>query len=105
MEIATRRRLADELNVNASLEFVYKFSHQSRFGSAGSENELCSVFLGHCDGEIVATRNEIEAIRFVDRETLAKELQIAASLLTPWFKMEWDRLNSDYSAMLARYAG
>jgi isopentenyl-diphosphate delta-isomerase len=105
MEIATRRRLADELNVNATLEFVYKFSYQARFGNAGSENELCSVFLSRCDDEVFANRSEIEAIRFVEAETLAAELQIAASLFTPWFKMEWDCLNNEYSATLAHYVG
>lgn len=103
MEIATRRRLADELNVDASLEFVYKFRYQSRFGSAGSENELCSVFLGRCDDEVVANRSEIKAIRFVDAKSLARELEVAADLFTPWFKMEWDSLNNEYAATLARY--
>lgn len=103
MEVATRRRLADELNVDASLEFVYKFSYQSRFGDAGSENELCSVFLGRCDDEVVANRSEIEAVRFVDGETLAREMQTTASLLTPWFRMEWDCLIKDHASTLARY--
>ena len=103
MEVATRRRLADELNISSSLEFVYKFSYQSRFGNSGSENELCSVFLGRCDDEVVANRSEIKAIRFVDRETLAKDLRINAALFTPWFKMEWDCLNKDHAPILAKY--
>lgn len=103
MDTATRRRLADELNIVASLEFVYKFSYRARFGSAGSENELCSVYLGRCDNDVVANRSEIEAVRFLDRQALGQELQVAPRLFTPWFKMEWDCLNNEHAETLARY--
>ena len=44
MAIATTRRLRDELNVEAELEYVYKFAYQADYGDAGAENELCHVF-------------------------------------------------------------
>lgn len=103
MEVATRRRLAEELNTKASLQFVYKFSYQVRFGEEGSENELCSVYLGRCDMEPVANQSEIEAIRFVDKDDLARELRESPESFTPWFRMEWDRLNNEYGAVLAPY--
>jgi isopentenyl-diphosphate delta-isomerase len=103
MDVATRRRLAEELNTSASLEFVYKFSYQARFGEEGSENELCSVYLGRCTTEPLANRNEIEAVRFVDKHDLARELSESPESFTPWFKMEWDRLNNEYGAVLAPY--
>ncbi|MEX2496299.1 MAG: isopentenyl-diphosphate Delta-isomerase, partial [Woeseia sp.] len=46
MEVATQRRLRDELNIGAELEFVYKFAYQADFGKDGAENELCWVYLG-----------------------------------------------------------
>jgi isopentenyl-diphosphate delta-isomerase len=101
--VATRRRLAEELNTSASLEFVYKFSYQVRFGDAGSENELCSVYLGRCNTEPLANRSEIEAIRFVESDELSRELRESPGSFTPWFKMEWDKLNGEYGAVLAPY--
>jgi len=103
MELATSRRLADELNVSAQLEFVYKFTYQARFDSNGSENELCHVFLGRCDVDIVPNRTEIAAIRFVDAPALARELKSLPGSFTPWFKMEWDRLSDEYGTTLSRY--
>jgi len=103
MSIATRRRLADELNIDATLEFVYKFSYQARYGDAGSEHELCSVYLGRCRGEVIANRSEIAAIRYVNSEALADELRRSPELFTPWFKMEWDQLCNEYAEALARY--
>ncbi|HSD70614.1 MAG TPA: isopentenyl-diphosphate Delta-isomerase [Woeseiaceae bacterium] len=103
MPDATRRRLADELGIEASLEFVYKFSYQARFGDKGSENELCSVFLGRSDDPVRPNRTEIAAIRHVEASALTRELQSSPQAFTPWFKMEWDELRTRFAATLAAY--
>jgi isopentenyl-diphosphate delta-isomerase len=104
IDVATRRRLDDELGIEASLEFVYKFSYQARFGEFGSENELCWVYLGRTDQEYSANANEIAAARFVSRQALDSELRNSPDDFTPWFRMEWDRLSSDHAERLAAYA-
>lgn len=102
---AARRRLADELGIEASLEFVYKFNYRARFGDKGSEYELCSVFLGRSDDEVMPNRTEIAAIRHVDASSLARELQASPQVFTPWFRMEWDELSTRYAELLAAYSG
>jgi isopentenyl-diphosphate delta-isomerase len=104
IEIATLRRLQDELNVSASLEFVYKFSYQARFGEAGSENEMCSVFLGRLDGEPQANTTEIEEMRFVSADILSDELAANPNMFTPWFKLEWQRLTEEFGETLFKYS-
>ncbi len=104
IEIATMRRLQDELNVSASLEFVYKFSYQASFGEAGSENEMCSVFLGRLDGEPQANATEIEEMRFVSADTLSDELAANPNMFTPWFKLEWQRLTEEFGETLLNYS-
>lgn len=104
IEIATIRRLQDELNVSASLEFVYKFSYQASFGEAGSENEMCSVFLGRLDGEPQANATEIEEMRFVSADTLSDELAANPNMFTPWFKLEWQRLTEEFGETLFKYS-
>jgi len=104
LELATTRRLQDELNVSATLEFVYKFSYQARFGEAGSENEMCSVFLGRLDGEPNANATEIEAMRFVTAGHLSDELAATPDKFTPWLKLEWQRLSEEFAAALAKYS-
>lgn len=105
MPEATERRLADELGMQARLEFVYKFSYQARFGDKGSENELCSVFLGRSDDPVKPNLTEIAAIRHVQISALVKELQSSPQAFTPWFKMEWDQLSTSFAETLAAYAG
>jgi isopentenyl-diphosphate delta-isomerase len=103
--MATVRRLQDELNVAANLEFVYKFSYAASFGAAGSENELCSVFLGWLDGEPEANATEIEEMRFVSVEALSDELTANPQLFTPWLKLEWQRLTEEFGETLLKYTG
>lgn len=103
MSVATRRRLLDELNIETSLEFIYKFSYTAEFGGAGSENELCHVYLGLVDDAVVPNEHEISATRYVSAESLAGEFEEAPERFTPWFKMEWLTLAEKYRDELSRY--
>ena len=104
MEIATERRLQDEFNIRCELEFVYKFAYRAAFGDAGSENELCHVFLGRSPAEVHPNEHEIADIRFVSANELDRELAEKPETLTPWFKLEWGTLSRDYREQLAQYA-
>lgn len=105
IEIAAERRLQDELHANASLEYVYKFSYQAKYEELGSEHELCHVFLGRLNGTATRNETEIEALRFVSAGQLDEEFAETPELFTPWFKMEWQRLSSEFADILARYTG
>ncbi len=103
MQLATERRLQQELDTNSTLEFVYKFAYQARFNELGSENELCSVYLGRLEREATANDTEIAALRFVSADELQQEIDAEPERFTPWFKMEWRRLNEEFTDRLAKY--
>lgn len=103
MAVATRRRLRDELNVDADLEFVYKFAYQADFGDAGSENELCHVYLGRVPVNLRANDHEIAETRFVSTANLDAELQARPDAFTPWLKLEWQALTSEYRGSFRGY--
>ena len=103
MQVATERRLQQELNTASTLEFIYKFEYQARFGDLGSENELCWVHLGRIEREATANDAEVAALRFVSADELRGEIDAQPERLTPWFKMEWQRLNEDFPERLANY--
>ena len=105
MPVATRRRLSDELNIDAELEYVYKFSYQADFGDLGSEHELCHVFIGSFNGDAQANDHEIENIRCVSVADLEAEFEATPEQFTPWFLMEWKALRTDYAEKLRRYVG
>jgi len=103
LELATERRLRQELGTAATLEFIYKFSYQAKFGDLGSEFELCSVFLGRVGEPPVPNATEISALRYVAREALDREIAAEPARFTPWFRMEWRRLEEDFADRLAAY--
>ena len=103
MQVATERRLLEELGVAVELEYAYKFRYQEPFGEQGSEHELCSVYLGRCTQDVRPNVTEIEAIRFVSAEELDAEFGERADSFTPWFKQEWAELNNQYKNSLSAY--
>ncbi len=89
---AAHRRLREELGIDTKLTYAFKFSYQARFGSIGSENELCSVFIGQTDQPIQADPHEVSQWRYIDPAKLDEEMAETPDRFTPWFKMEWERL-------------
>lgn len=102
--VATQRRLADELNITADLEYIYQFCYDAHYGDAGSENELCHVFLGRLDGDVRPNDSEIASIRFITASDLDAELAASTEQYTPWFRKEWQSLRGEFAEQLARYA-
>jgi len=101
---AVERRALDELGISdLSARFVYKFRYQARFGELGSEHELCHVFVGRITGDVAPNRSEIEAVRYANVADLAIEIDRNAAEFTPWFRMEWQRLNEEFGSVLERY--
>ena len=105
LEVATSRRLLDELNFETSLEHVYYFCYEASFGAAGSENELCHVFLGKTTNNVRPNDSEIAGIRYISAAALEQEFDMCPEQFTPWFKQDWRELQLNYSEQLGRYCG
>jgi isopentenyl-diphosphate Delta-isomerase len=103
MEFAVSRRLQQELGFHCPLSYLYKFTYQAQFGEQGAEHEYCWVYFGRHDGPVDANRSEIADWRFIDIKSLNRELETGSDRFTPWFKLEWARIQADYlDAILAR---
>ncbi|MBT8083557.1 MAG: isopentenyl-diphosphate Delta-isomerase [Gammaproteobacteria bacterium] len=103
LEIATSRRLRDELNFDTRLEHVYWFCYQASYDDAGAENELCHVYLGRASDEVQTNDSEIAALRYLSPAALDAEFEKAPERYTPWFKQEWQELKLRYREQLERY--
>ena len=95
-EIATKRRLKEELGLETPLIYLYKFQYHASFGSVGSETELCSVYIGKTNESVSINQNEIADWNYVDLNEMDERLQQESQIHTPWFKMEWMRLKSEF---------
>jgi isopentenyl-diphosphate delta-isomerase len=101
LEAAIHRRLREELGLTCPLEFLFKFRYQAQFDAAGAESELCSVYVGRCDGTVTVDPDEILAWRWISTDDLQAELaEGGMDKFTPWFRMEWERIWRDHRADL-----
>lgn len=103
MASATQRRLREELGFSCALEFVYKFQYHAEYGALGSESELCWVYVGTTDDAPRVNPTEIAAWRHVAPDALDREMTQAPEHFTPWLKLEWRRLRSDFSERLLNW--
>ncbi|PXY00491.1 isopentenyl-diphosphate delta-isomerase [Halomonas sp. LBP4] len=103
MNEAVHRRLWQEIGIEATLDYLYKFQYQERFGSRGSEHELCWVYLGFSDEEPRPNRREVADWCWVSPTRLDTELSEGEKQFTPWFKMEWKRMRGEFESELKRY--
>ncbi len=102
MELAVHRRLHEELGIRCELTFLFKFRYQAQFEAAGSENELCSVFIGRHAGAVRPNREEIAEWRWVSPPALQAEMSgPLAHEFTPWFVLEWARIWQQHRRELA----
>ena len=101
MEVATHRRLYEELGVRCPLEFLFKFEYQAQFDATGAEHELCSVFIGRTSAPIVVNAQEIIAWRWISTDALEAEFEAhGGQRFTPWFLIEWARIRGEYQEAL-----
>ena len=97
MDVATRRRLFEELGIRCDLQFLFKFQYHAQFDATGAERELCSVFIGRSDGPPVINRDEIIDWRWISPDVLQRHMSGAdSSSYTPWFMLEWAKVWGEY---------
>lgn len=95
-ETAVHRRLKEELGIDTELIFLFKFQYRANFNNIGSENELCSVYIGKSDDQIIVNDNEIAEWKFIDIDQMEKDMEKHPDQFTPWFKMEWERIKKEF---------
>jgi len=100
---ATMRRLNEELNITTPLQYLYKFIYQARFERIGSEYELCSVYLGRSDQPPVVNPNEIADWKYIDLPQLDEHMALYPDSYSPWFKMEWHSIRTEYIEKLEAF--
>ncbi|UCH94482.1 MAG: NUDIX domain-containing protein, partial [Candidatus Aminicenantes bacterium] len=97
---AAHRRLKEEIGIEAPLQFLFKFQYQASFKDLGSENELCSVYIGITEAPIQANPEEIDQWKYIDPEELDQDILAHPGVYTPWFKIEWQRIKKHYLKVL-----
>ncbi len=96
LDLATARRLREELGLEAALERLFSVNYRFRYGDAGSEHEVCSVLRGKLTGEPRPDPREVAEWRLATPEDVTRSLKESAAEHTPWFTLEWKILLERY---------
>ena len=102
---AASRRLQEELGVEASPKYVYKFHYKAKYLDIGSENENCSVFLARItrDQALEINREEISDFRWMTLKEVDRWIKSDRKIFTPWFLMEWVALRGEYDGQVEEF--
>ncbi|MCK4558846.1 MAG: isopentenyl-diphosphate Delta-isomerase [Calditrichia bacterium] len=96
LDTAIHRRLEQELGLDTDLIYLYTFQYQASFKEVGSEHELCAVYIGKSDESVQVNENEIAEWRYLNPDDLTREVADHPENFTPWFKMEWTKLTTEF---------
>ena len=97
IESAVERRAKEELGLQLTPRFLFKFQYRARFRDVGSEFELCSVFVSNTSDDPQINVSEIEDWQWILPDDLDKRIKTEPSIFTPWLMIEWKRMRSDFS--------
>jgi len=100
MDVATRRRLEQELGMAANFNHLFTFQYHARYLDLGSESEICWVYIGLCDDPPRPNSTEISAVRWITANELDRELREQPEVFTPWSAEEWPRVRAAFRQTL-----
>jgi len=89
---AATRRLHEEMGIKASLTACGQFKYKAAFDNGLTEHEIDHVLVGAVKDDCVIAIDPLEVAnyRWVETETLAKEIMEQPEQFTPWFQQAWE---------------
>src|SRR5690606_25439239 len=87
-----RRRLMEEMGVDARLERRFSFRYKARLPNGLYEHEVDHVFFGHYDGDARPDASEVADTRHMTPAELDAELRAEPGRFTVWLRECWDRV-------------
>jgi len=100
LDLAVHRRLDEELGLQCPLRRLYSVEYRAPFGDAGSEHELCWVWIGRCARQPRVDLAEVQACKYIEIGELDQQLDQHADRFTPWLELEWRELRSKHQAAI-----
>ncbi|KXH81336.1 isopentenyl-diphosphate Delta-isomerase [Chryseobacterium kwangjuense] len=82
-----RRRLQEELGIEANLSEKFNFIYKADVGGGLWEHELDHVFVGDYEADFHLNQEEVEEVRFISIEDLDQEMAEHPEHFTAWFKI------------------
>ncbi|MEI9920311.1 MAG: isopentenyl-diphosphate Delta-isomerase [Bacteroidota bacterium] len=90
IESAMRRKLKQEMGIDAIPEFSHKFIYKTALENNLTEHEYDHVYIARYDGEPQINRDEVDEWRFENLSKLREEVRKNPEEYTYWFRLILD---------------
>mgnify|MGYP003476749980 CR=1 FL=1 len=87
IEDAASRRLKQEMGIDLRPTFAFKFIYKTHLDQSLIEHEYDHVYTGVYDGIPVINMDEVEEWKFMDLNSLRKDIKQFPESYTSWFKI------------------
>ncbi len=84
---AARRRLKEEMGMEADLQFVFKFMYKAPFDNLLTEHEIDHVFIGKTDQLPVINPKEVASYKYMKPEDIKLDMEQNPQSYTVWFRI------------------
>lgn len=88
---AGKRRLQEEMGIDADLKELFHFIYKAPFDNGLTEHELDHVMMGHYEGEPLINREEVADWKWMKPEAIKNDISQAPEKYTAWFKIIFER--------------
>ncbi|MCX2494390.1 isopentenyl-diphosphate Delta-isomerase [Pedobacter sp. PF22-3] len=89
---AAKRRLIEEMGMDCELNFLFKFTYKASFENGLTEHEIDHVYFGMSNELPVINKEEVESFKYIDLDTLKKDIAVNPSAYTPWLRICLDEV-------------
>ena len=101
VDVAARRRLREEMGIDAAMEPAFAFTYRADVGPGLVEHEFDHVFLARYDGDPAPSLDEVDGWRWAPVAGLAREVEEHPEAFTAWFRLVFSR--PDWAARLQAF--
>lgn len=91
---AARRRLMEEMGLQADLDEIFWFIYKEPLDNELTEHELDHVFVGITDDKPAINPNEVSDWKYIGYDALKADIERNPEKYTVWFKMIVERVNA-----------
>ena len=95
-EAAAHRRMKEEMGFDCHIERAFQFTYKAEFDNGLTENELDHVFIGEYNGVVQPNPEEVAEYRWIDADSLKKDMQENPEQYTYWFRVVLDKVLKYY---------
>tara|TARA_B100001175_G_C19505672_1_gene640716 strand:+ start:862 stop:1380 length:519 start_codon:yes stop_codon:yes gene_type:complete len=88
---AGSRRLMEEMGMTVSLQELFTFIYKASFDNGLTEHELDHVMVGFCDEDPKINTEEVASFKWMNIDSLKKDLKDKPDDYTVWFAIIFDR--------------